>query len=146
GLTLFDLPAVAEQARQRFAREGIADRATAIGGSFLHDPLPGGADLVTLVRVIHDHDDAEALAILERVHSALVPGGSLLLAEPMAGTPGAEPVGAYFGFYLLAMGSGRPRTASELTALLHEAGFVHVRQLSTRMPLQSGALVARRDA
>jgi demethylspheroidene O-methyltransferase len=145
-LVLFDLPAVADQARQRFARESIADRATATGGSFLHDPLPGAADLVTLVRVIHDHDDAEALAILERVHSALVPGGSLLLAEPMAGTPGAEPVGAYFGFYLLAMGSGRPRTASELTALLHEAGFVRVRQLSTRMPLQSGALVARRDA
>ncbi|HZH06335.1 MAG TPA: methyltransferase, partial [Lautropia sp.] len=54
-LVLFDLPAVADQARQRFARESIADRATATGGSFLHDPLPGAADLVTLVRVIHDH-------------------------------------------------------------------------------------------
>ena len=44
--------------------------------------------------------------------AALPPGGTLLLAEPMAGTPGAEPVGdAYFGFYLLAMGSGRPAHA-----------------------------------
>ena len=42
---------------------------------------------------------------------ALPADGTLLLAEPMAGSRGAEPVGdAYFGFYLLAMGSGRPRT------------------------------------
>ena len=42
---------------------------------------------------------------------ALPADGVLLLAEPMSGTAGAEPIGdAYFGFYLLAMGSGRPRT------------------------------------
>ena len=46
----------------------------------------------------------------------------------MADTRGAEPVGAYFGFYLLAMGSGRPRRAGELLAhLLREAGFRGVR-------------------
>ena len=37
----------------------------------------------------------------------------------MAGTPGAEPIGdAYFGFYLLAMGSGRPRTADGAAQML----------------------------
>ena len=42
----------------------------------------------------------------------------------MSGTPGAEPITeAYFGFYLLAMGTGRPRTAEELAALLRQAGF-----------------------
>jgi hypothetical protein len=47
----------------------------------------------------------------------------LLLAEPMAGTRGAEPVGeAYFGFYLLAMGRGRPRTMAENLAMLRAAG------------------------
>jgi demethylspheroidene O-methyltransferase len=40
------------------------------------------------------------------------PGGTLLIAEPMAGTsPAPSRIGdAYFGFYLLAMGSGRPRS------------------------------------
>jgi demethylspheroidene O-methyltransferase len=59
-LMLFDLPAVAERARQR-----LGDRVAAVGGDFLQDPLPQGADIVTLVRVIHDHDEARALAILK---------------------------------------------------------------------------------
>ena len=51
----------------------------------------------------------------------------------MAGTPGAEPIGdAYFGFYLLAMGSGRPRTPSELRRLLREAGLRRHRALRRR--------------
>jgi demethylspheroidene O-methyltransferase len=62
----------------------------------------------------------------------------------MSGTPGAEPSGdAYFGFYLLAMGSGRPRTAAELGGLLRAAGFGRVRSVPTRNPLVARLLVAR---
>jgi len=143
-LTLFDLPAVAERARERFAGAGIADRALAVGGNFLSDSLPTGADIASLVRVIHDHDDERALTILKAVRRALPAGGTLLLAEPMAGTPGAEAMGdAYFGFYLLAMGRGRARTVENLAALLGAAGFGRVRLLPTRIPLQVRMLVAQ---
>ncbi|SDD89266.1 methyltransferase [Belnapia rosea] len=135
-LMLFDLPAVAERARARFAAAGMAGRAAAFGGDFTTGPLPTGADIVSLVRVIHDHDDERALAILRAAHAALPPGGTLLLAEPMAGTPGAEPIGeAYFGFYLLAMGTGRARSVAELEALLRRAGFTAPRLHPTRTPL-----------
>lgn len=143
-LKLFDLPAVADRARQRFAAAGLAGRAEAIGGDFLSDPLPAGADLVSLVRVVHDHDDAQALKLLQSVRRALPEGGHLLLAEPLADTPGAGAMGdAYFGFYLLAMGSGRPRSAAELRRLLAQAGFDAVRPLPTRIPLQTAVLLAR---
>ncbi|RZI89824.1 MAG: methyltransferase [Variovorax sp.] len=146
-LMLFDLPAVAERARRRCAEAGLSDRITIVGGSFLSDPLPTGADVVSLVRVIHDHDDASAMQILLAVRRALPAGGCLLLAEPMAGTRGAETMGdAYFGFYLLAMGRGRVRTAVELTAMLHAAGFDRVQQRRTRVPLQTGLLVAHAAA
>jgi demethylspheroidene O-methyltransferase len=142
-LQLFDLPAVAARAMSRFAAAGLADRSSAHGGDFAHDELPRGADIATLVRVIHDHDDERAMAILRAVHRALPNGGVVLLAEPMAQTPGAETMGdAYFGFYLLAMGSGRPRTQAELTAMLVDAGFTKVRALPTRMPLQTSVLQA----
>jgi demethylspheroidene O-methyltransferase len=63
----------------------------------------------------------------------------------MAGVPGAEAMGdAYFGFYLLAMGRGKPRSAAELSALMAEAGFTRVRALPTNLPLQAGVLVGRR--
>ena len=145
-LMLFDLPAVAEHARARFAAEGLAGRASVHAGSFLHDALPTGADTASLVRVIHDHDDAGALTLLRAVRAALPPGGCLVLAEPMAETPGAEAMGdAYFGFYLLAMGRGRPRSEPQLRSLLRAAGFGRVDARSTRLPLQTRVLVARID-
>jgi demethylspheroidene O-methyltransferase len=143
-LMLFDLPAVVDRARVCFAESGLTDQVLSFGGSFFTDPLPTGADVATLVRVIHDHDDESALRIFRAVRRALPHGGTLLLAEPMAGTPGAEAMGdAYFGFYLLAMGRGRPRSAQALRALLHAAGFDQVRQVRTNMPLQTGLLIAR---
>lgn len=143
-LTLFDLPAVAERARARFAAQNIADRAEAVGGSFLDDALPTGPDTVSLVRVLHDHDDGAALAILQAVHRSLAPEGVVLLAEPMSETKGAESVGAYFLFYLLAMGSGRPRSASENEAMLRKAGFRKVRRVQTRIPMLLRLIVAER--
>ncbi len=141
---LFDLPAVAERAKRRFAAAGLSNRARAIGGDFLQDGLPTGADVASLVRVIHDHDDPGALAILKAVRRALPPDGVLLLAEPMAGMRGAEAVGdAYFGFYLLAMGRGRPRTGVELMELVRAAGFESIRLVPTDMPLQTALLTAR---
>ncbi|MBB3898855.1 methyltransferase [Roseococcus suduntuyensis] len=142
-LMLFDLPAVAERARARLAAEGLADRATTHGGSFHTDALPEGADVISLVRVVHDHDDDAAAGILARAHAALPQGGTLLLAEPMSGTPGAEPIGeAYFGFYLLAMGRGRPRRMEELQHMLATAGFSTSRPVRTRTPMLTSLLVA----
>ncbi len=143
-LLLFDLPPVAARARSRFAAAGLSDRAEAFGGDFLSDPLPSGADLLSLVRIVHDHDDGEALALLRAARRALPEGGTLALAEPMAGTPGAEPIGeAYFAFYLLAMGSGRARRPEELFAMLREAGFDRLRLVPTPMPLQTRLILAR---
>ena len=143
-LMLFDLPAVAESGRRRLAGLGLDARSEVVGGDFLANPLPRGADVVTLIRVAHDHDDARVMHLLRSIHSALPAGGTLVLAEPMSGTEGAEPMGdAYFGFYLLAMGRGRPRRRDELTAMLQAAGFDRVRSLPSRLPLQVGLLVAR---
>ena len=102
-----------------------------------------GADLISHVRVIHDHDDARALTILRAARRALPGDGTLLLAEPMSGTPGAEAMGdAYFGFYLLAMGRGQPRSQAQLTTLLSAAGFGHMHMARTAIPLQTRVLIA----
>ena len=146
-LMLFDLAPVAKRAERRLADRGLGDRVTCHGGSFHDGALPRGADALSLVRVVHDHDDATAAALLRAAHEALPPGGTLLLAEPMAGTPGAEPIGdAYFGFYLLAMGSGRARTADELRAMLKAAGFESISEKQTRRPLLTRLITAKRRA
>jgi len=142
-LTLFDLPPVVASARRRLAAQGLDARVATVGGSFLRDPLPAGADLVSLVRVVHDHDDESVRALLRAVRAALPSGGRLMIAEPMAQTRGAEPMGdAYFGFYLRAMGRGRPRSAAELTRLLAEAGFVRIKVRATARPLLATLIIA----
>ena len=142
-LGLFDTPAVVERARVRFSQSGLADRVTRFGGDFLSHDLPTGFDALSLVRVLHDHDDVPAQALLRRAYAALPPGGSLLVAEPMSGVRGAESIGdAYFGFYLLAMGRGRPRRAQEIAAMLRAAGFAQVRALATPRPAVVSALLA----
>jgi demethylspheroidene O-methyltransferase len=143
-LQLFDLPAVAALASERFAAEGIADRATTHGGDFTRDPLPAGADLLTFVRVLHDHDDDAVRTMLRAARAALVPGGRVLVAEPMAGVRGSLPATeAYFAMYLLAMGQGRARTPAELAVLLREAGFQEPRLLATPRPWQCAVMCAQ---
>lgn len=141
---LFDLPAVAEKARARFQSNGLAPRATAFGGSFLSDPLPQGADVISLVRVIHDHDDEAVLTLLRAARAALPPNGTLVIAEPMLEGRGAETFGAaYFSFYLLAMGSGKPRSFARISEMLGETGFCGIKLLTSAMPLVTSVITAR---
>ena len=68
------------------------------------------------------------------------------MAEPMAETPGAEPIGdAYFGFYLLAMGRGASKVRrARSPRFCGAAGFVEVSHLKTRRPLLASVVIGRR--
>lgn len=143
-LMLFDLPSVAESARRSLARDSL-DRIAVHGGSFREQPLPRGADIITLVRVVHDHEDAAVRSLLSAAWQALPPGGTLLIAEPMAESDASDPISdAYFGLYLAAMGSGRARTPDEIEELLRDAGFTDIRLRRTRRPLLIRVITAHK--
>jgi demethylspheroidene O-methyltransferase len=142
---LFDLPAVVDLASQRIAQAGLSARARCVPGSFINDPLPTGADLVTLVRVLHDHDDATVLALLRKVWAVLPPGGRIMIAEPMRLPHGqGEVVDPYFHFYLLAMGAGRLRDPRDIAQMLIESGFSGVEQVPTAMPIHAQIVTAQK--
>lgn len=127
-LTVFDLPEVTVQAEARLARLGQAGRVTCRAGSFRDGALPGGADAISLIRVLYDHADAAVSDLLAKVFSVLPPGGRLIVSEPMSGGDRPDPVGdVYFAFYTMAMRSGRVRSAEEIAALCRAAGFGRVR-------------------
>jgi demethylspheroidene O-methyltransferase len=142
-LALVDLPAVAARARTRLETDGLLSRATIYGQDFLRDELPKGADLVTLIRIVHDQDDARALTLLQNIRRALEPGATLLVIEAMSGVKGAEPLDAYYGFYTLAMGRGEPRRVDEIQALLARAGFGGFKLLGNALPTLTSILLAR---
>jgi demethylspheroidene O-methyltransferase len=143
--TIFDLPGVAQLANTYIKNSNLSNKINAEGGNFFEGELPKGADIATLIRVIFDHDDHRVRLLLRNVFNALEPGGSLILAEPMAGTPGQEAMGdAYFGFYLLAMGRGRPRTHQEISQLLLNSGFEGIRLLPSAIPLNAQIIYCKK--
>lgn len=143
GLGVFDLPEVVALAGERFRGTSLEDRITLHPGTFRSDPIPTGYDLVTLVRILHDHDDAVAQRLLESIFDSLPAGGKLLILEPMAQTRGAAAMGdAYFGLYLWTMGSGRPRPFAEIAGMVRKAGFARVQAIDTPLPIIAQGLLA----
>lgn len=142
-LGLFDLPEVAVTGAQLLGEALGAGRVTGHPGNFFSDSIPEGYDMVSLVRILHDHDDAPAQALLGNIRKSLAPGARLLIAEPMAQIPGTEPMGeAFFGLYLWAMGSGRPRSPGEIIAMTRAAGFASARFVATAQPVNASVIIA----
>ncbi len=146
-MTLFDLPAVVPAAQARFADLGMADRVTITPGSFRDDPLPEGADLISLIRVLYDHSDETVIALLRAVYDALPDGGSVLISEPMTGGKRPERAGdAYFALYCMAMRTGKARSADQIAALLDRAGFVDLQKPRSRRPFVTSLVTGVRQS
>ncbi|EAQ96278.1 methyltransferase [Congregibacter litoralis] len=140
---VFDLPDVAVLADERFAQEGLEERGSALGGDMFLDALPRGADVISLIRILHDHDDDRVMGLLKAARRAMEPDGLLLIAEPLSETAAAPGVGAYFHLYLWAMGSGQPRSLARIREMLEAAGFADVRERGSYQPLLVRVLTAR---
>ncbi len=144
-LHLFDLPQVIDPATDRFAQNALTDRATITGGSFRTDALPQGADAISLIRVLYDHSDDTVRMLLAKAHAALPEGGRIIVSEPMSGGARPDRAGdAYFGLYCLAMGTGRARSAEDISRHLDTAGFTAIRTRKTARPFITSVVEARK--
>jgi 2,7-dihydroxy-5-methyl-1-naphthoate 7-O-methyltransferase len=116
--TLVDFPRTVAVAEQTFKAAGVADRATVSGQSFF-DPLPGGADLYLLKKVLNDWPDREAVAILTRCAEAARPGGRVIVLGGVvvdANVP--RPVSID-----MVLTGGKSRTVAEFASLARQAGL-----------------------
>lgn len=144
-LRLFDLPAVLNGAKQRSEMQALRGRLELSPGDFRSDPFPTDADMISLVRVLYDHNDDTVQSLLKKVFETLPNGGRIVVSEPMLsdGKPYA-PTDAYFAFYTLAMGTGQTRSPSRISALLRSAGFTDVRTVRTKRPFITSVVTGLR--
>jgi hypothetical protein len=105
------------QSGEIFRAAGVADRATAIGQSFF-DPLPAGADLYLLKKVINDWPDGEATAILRRCAEAARPAARVVVLNSVV--PDGAPRPLTIEMVLL---GGTHRSVSEFREIAREAGL-----------------------
>ncbi|NSX53229.1 methyltransferase [Parasulfitobacter algicola] len=126
-MALFDLPAVTSQAKDVLKAAKVWDRTEVIAGSFRKNDLPEGADAISLVRVLYDHEDGTVKKLLADVYAALPPGGRIIISEPMSG--GQAPLratDAYFAFYCMAMQTGQVRSSDKIAKFCENVGFIGI--------------------
>jgi len=114
---LVDLPKTVTRAAENFQAAGVAERASSVGQSFF-DPLPAGADLYLLNRVLNDWPDREAKAILTRCAEAARPNGRVVVIGGVS--PDDEPSGLTVETVLL---GGKSRPLAEFHDLARQAGL-----------------------
>jgi orsellinic acid C2-O-methyltransferase len=134
--TIFELPHVAAQARERIAAAGLAARCDAMDGNAV-DMIPAGADAYVMKSVLHGKTDDEAEAILHNCRHAMPTHAKLLIIERLL-PERIEPDDALARENLLMdinmmVGSagGRERNEADYRALLVRGGLRLIRVIST---------------
>jgi hypothetical protein len=144
-----DLPYVREGALTFLAAEGLGKRARfAPLDFFVSAPPP--ADVYLLKSVLHDWDDAEAIAILRGVRAAMDERARLVVVERCAparatALPAHEAV-LRSDLQMMAVTGGVERTEREYDELFAAAGLERRRTLPTASPFSVLEAVARNEA
>src|SRR5262249_10248047 len=124
--TIFDLPPVCELAERHIKKLGLEESIRVVSGDMFNEPLPPGADIITLGHILHDWDDERCVAILKKCYDALPSGGVVLVSEKFLNEEKTGPLRAALlslSMLVTTIG-GRERTASEYSHLFTAAGFV----------------------
>jgi 2,7-dihydroxy-5-methyl-1-naphthoate 7-O-methyltransferase len=114
---LLDHPGTVARSAPLFEAAGVADRVTTAGQSFF-DPLPAGADLYLLKKVLNDWPDRETVEILRRCADAARPAGRVVVLGGV--TPEGTPSGLVIEMILV---GGKSSTLPEFERLAHAAGL-----------------------
>jgi hypothetical protein len=115
--TLVELPRTVALSAETFRAAGVDGRVTAVGQSFF-DPLPAGADLYLLRKVVNNWPDPQASALLGRCAEAASPGGRVVVLGGVAEDDAPQSL----TLDMLLVG-GRNRTVSEFRSLARDAGL-----------------------
>jgi O-methyltransferase domain/Dimerisation domain len=131
--TVFDLPHVADAARQAITVQGYDGRCEALGGDFFQAVPPGG-DVYVLKLILHDWPDTEVVRILHHCRAVMPPDGTLLVIEMVLPDDNHLSPAHLSDLNMLVMTGGQERTAREYGALLAQTGFRLMRLIPTGSP------------
>lgn len=130
--TLFEQPHVLPHASRRLIEAGIADRCKLMEGDFF-SAIPVSGDYYVLKSILHDWDDAAAVAILRNCRRAMTPRARLLIVEQLM-VPGDQ-IAACLDMHMLVVLGGAERTEKEFETLLRDADLNLARVIPTRSNL-----------
>jgi hypothetical protein len=123
---LFDQPAVvADAPDSRIAR---------VGGDFFKN-VPVQANAYVMRWILHDWSDEESVTLLTNVRRAATSDAFLMVVESVITETPEFDMGKWMDLNMMAMTTGRERTAAEFRELFGRAGFALDQIVSTPSPL-----------
>ena len=130
--TVLELPGVVPLIRQRVAEAGLSDRIRAVGADIFEDPYPPGQDAVMFVHQLQIWPLERDIALLRNAHSALSPGGKVLIMSSMSEDALDGPLMAALAspfFAGVAGEGGMIYSWIRYEDCLREAGFTDIRRI-----------------
>lgn len=140
---VFDLPSVADLARQQLGAHPNADRLGAVNGNCFEDSLPTDADCFLLAHFCTIWSPERNKQLLKKCFDALPSGGRVVIFNMMQDNDESGPLSAAVGspyFLTIATGEGMLYTWNEYETWARESGFADVKQV--KLPRDHGAIVA----
>ncbi|MET9297500.1 methyltransferase [Streptomyces sp. NPDC003077] len=123
---VLETPAMADVARERIARAGLAERCEVVAGDFF-DAVPDEGDAYLIKSVLHNWDDERCVALLRSCRAAMGPQDRLLVLEPVlpATARAATCVETAFSDLnmLVLTAGGFERTEEQFRTVFAAAGF-----------------------
>jgi len=128
---LFDLPVLADEARNYLESEGVLDRCRVESGSFF-EGTPSDGDIYVLKNIIHDYDDDDALEILRWCRHFMPPQSRLLVIDIVLSEKRPSFRDSLMDVQMMVVCGGKERTEAEFRALFSKAGLKLNRLIATR--------------
>lgn len=131
-----DWPDVLPVTRRVAERFGVGERFTTVGGDLLEADFGSSHQVATLGHILHSEGVERSRALLRRTHAALMPGGTIAIAEFLVDADRRGPMsGLIFAVNMLVnTESGSTYSFDEIAGWLTEAGFTNPRLLSAPGP------------
>ncbi|HEV3334362.1 MAG TPA: methyltransferase [Bryobacteraceae bacterium] len=135
-VTAVDWPNVLEVTKRYAAEQGLAERFSYIDGDMNTVDFGTGYDLAVLGHILHSDGEKNSRALLKKVAKALVPGGTIAIAEYLVNEDRTgPPMGLFFAINMLVnTDAGDTYSFEEIRQWLAEAGFTNPRKIEPGGP------------
>ena len=135
-VTAVDWPGVLDVTRRVATRFGVGDRVETKAGDLLEVDFGSGYQVATLGHILHSEGESRSRKLLAKVCRALVPGGTIAIAEFLVDDARAtQNSGLIFAVNMLVnTDEGDTFSFSEIAEWLKEAGFENARTVDAPGP------------
>lgn len=130
--TVLDLPGSVAIGREIIADAGMSDRVEHREGDMLAADLGGPYDCALCFNIIHHLTPEQNLRLLECIHAALTPGGTLAVLDLFTQGDRRPDTSAFLGLFFYLTSAAATYSPEDLHTWLERAGFDKPRRVSIR--------------